>query len=77
MFKENHLSSSQRKYMKVKNIIGRALGGIGLVVLSPVYLAIIVAIKKATVSGKRDGRSHRDRHRVGACLFFAEKSRNP
>ncbi len=25
-----------------------------------------------TVSGKRDGRSHGDRHRVGACLFFAE-----
>ena len=46
MFKEDHLSFRQRKYMKVKNIIGRALGGIGLVVLSPVYLAIIVAIKK-------------------------------
>ena len=46
MFKEEHLSFRQRKYMKVKNIIGRALGGIGLVVLSPVYLAIIVAIKK-------------------------------
>ena len=44
MFKEDHLSFRQRKYMKVKNIIGRALGGIGLVVLSPVYLAIIVAI---------------------------------
>ena len=46
MFKEDHLSFRQRKYMKIKNIIGRALGGIGLVVLSPVYLAIIVAIKK-------------------------------
>lgn len=31
MFKEDHLSFRQRKYMKVKNIIGRALGGIGLV----------------------------------------------
>ena len=27
---------------------------------------------QTTVSGKRDGRSHGDRHRVGACLFFAE-----
>ena len=24
---------------------------------------------KTTISGKRDGRSHRDRHRVGACLY--------
>lgn len=50
MFKEDHLSFRQRKYMKVKNIIGRALGGIGLVVLSPVYLAIIVAIKKRCIN---------------------------
>ena len=27
---------------------------------------------KTTVSRKRIGRSDRDRHRVGACLFFAE-----
>lgn len=27
---------------------------------------------KTTISGTRDGRSHRDRHRVGACLFFTE-----
>ena len=27
---------------------------------------------QTTASGKRDGRSHGDRHRVGACLFFAE-----
>ena len=27
---------------------------------------------QTTVSGKRDGRSHGDRHRVGACLFFEE-----
>ena len=59
MFKENHLSSSQRNYMKAKNIIGRALGGIGLVVLSPVYLAIIVAIKK------EDG--------ITAPVFFSQK----
>ena len=45
--------------MKVKNIIGRALGGIGLVVLSPVYLAIIVAIKK------EDG--------ITAPVFFSQK----
>jgi len=59
MFKEDHLSFRQRKYMKVKNIIGRALGGIGLVVLSPVYLAIIVAIKK------EDG--------ITAPVFFSQK----
>lgn len=59
MFKEDHLSFRQRKYMKVKNIIGRALGGIGLVVLSPVYLAIIVAIKK------EDGTT--------APVFFSQK----
>lgn len=59
MFKEKHLSSKQRKYMKAKNIIGRALGGIGLVVLSPVYLAIIVAIKK------EDG--------ITAPVFFSQK----
>ena len=27
---------------------------------------------QTTASGKRDGRSHGDRHRVDACLFFAE-----
>ena len=27
---------------------------------------------KTAVLGKRNDRSHRDRHRVGACLFFAE-----
>lgn len=59
MFKENHLSFRQRKYMKIKNIIGRTLGGIGLVVLSPVYLAIIVAIKK------EDG--------ITAPVFFSQK----
>ena len=59
MIKEDHLSFRQRKYMKVKNIIGRALGGIGLVVLSPVYLAIIVAIKK------EDG--------ITAPVFFSQK----
>ena len=59
MFKEDHLSFRQRKYMKIKNIIGRALGGIGLVVLSPVYLAIIVAIKK------EDG--------ITAPVFFSQK----
>ena len=59
MFKESHLSSGQRKYMKIKNILGRALGGIGLVVLSPVYLAIIVAIKK------EDG--------ITAPVFFSQK----
>lgn len=32
-------------YMKVKNVTDRILGGIGLIVLSPVYLAIIIAIK--------------------------------
>ncbi|WP_420370604.1 sugar transferase [Faecalicatena contorta] len=31
--------------MKVKNVADRILGGIGLIVLSPVYLAIIIAIK--------------------------------
>ena len=45
--------------MKIKNIIGRTLGGIGLVVLSPVYLAIIVAIKK------EDG--------ITAPVFFSQK----
>lgn len=59
MFKESHLSSRQRKYMKIKNILGRTLGGIGLVVLSPVYLAIIVAIKK------EDG--------ITAPVFFSQK----
>ena len=61
MFKESHLSSRQRKYMKIKNILGRTLGGIGLVVLSPVYLAIIVAIKK------EDG--------ITAPVFFSQKIR--
>lgn len=32
-------------YLKVKNVTDRILGGIGLIVLSPVYLAIIIAIK--------------------------------
>ena len=27
---------------------------------------------QTTASGKRDGRSHGDRHRVDACLFFEE-----
>ena len=40
MFKEDHLSFRQRKYMKVKNIIGRALGGIGLVAVSYTHLTL-------------------------------------
>ncbi|MGN0393560.1 MAG: sugar transferase [Bariatricus sp.] len=45
--------------MKMKNIIDRILGGIGLVVLSPVYLGIILAIKA------EDG--------IKAPVFFSQK----
>lgn len=60
MFKENYLSSNQRKYMKVKNIIEKALGGISQVVLSPVYLAIIIVTIK-----KEDG--------ITVPVFFSQK----
>lgn len=39
------ISKRKLRYMKLKNAVDRILGGIGLVVLSPVYLAIIIAIK--------------------------------
>ena len=58
--KQSHTASAGRvQYMKMKNIIDRILGGIGLVVLSPVYLGIILAIKA------EDG--------IKAPVFFSQK----
>ena len=45
MGKTNMVTKRKLCYMKVKNVADRILGGIGLIVLSPVYLAIIIAIK--------------------------------
>lgn len=45
MRKTNMVTKRKLCYMKVKNVADRILGGIGLIVLSPVYLAIIIAIK--------------------------------
>lgn len=60
VMKQSHTASAARvKYMKMKNIIDRILGGIGLVVLSPVYLGIILAIKA------EDG--------IKAPVFFSQK----
>ncbi|MDY2812379.1 MAG: sugar transferase [Dorea sp.] len=58
--KQSRTASADRvQYMKMKNIIDRILGGIGLVVLSPVYLGIILAIKA------EDG--------IKAPVFFSQK----
>lgn len=58
--KQSHTASAGRvQYMKMKNIIDRILGSIGLVVLSPVYLGIILAIKA------EDG--------IKAPVFFSQK----
>lgn len=60
VMKHSHTASAARvQYMKMKNIIDRILGGIGLVVLSPVYLGIILAIKA------EDG--------IKAPVFFSQK----
>lgn len=60
VMKQSRTASAGRvKYMKMKNIIDRILGGIGLVVLSPVYLGIILAIKA------EDG--------IKAPVFFSQK----
>lgn len=60
VMKQSHTASAGRvQYMKMKNIIDRILGGIGLVVLSPVYLGIILAIKA------EDG--------IKAPVFFSQK----
>ena len=45
MGKTNKITKRKLCYLKVKNVADRILGGIGLIVLSPVYLAIIIAIK--------------------------------
>lgn len=45
MGKTNMVTKRKLCYLKVKNVTDRILGGIGLIVLSPVYLAIIIAIK--------------------------------
>ena len=60
VMKQSRTASADRvQYMKMKNIIDRILGGIGLVVLSPVYLGIILAIKA------EDG--------IKAPVFFSQK----
>ena len=60
VMKQSRTASAGRvQYMKMKNIIDRILGGIGLVVLSPVYLGIILAIKA------EDG--------IKAPVFFSQK----
>lgn len=59
MSKVNVISRRKLRYMKLKNAVDRILGGIGLVVLSPVYLAITIAIKA------EDG--------ILAPVFFSQK----
>ena len=39
------LSARQKNYLKTKSTVDRILGSVGMVVLSPVFLAIAVAIK--------------------------------
>ena len=39
------LSARQKNYLKTKSMVDMILGSVGMVVLSPVFLAIAVAIK--------------------------------
>lgn len=52
MRKTNMVTKRKLCYMKVKNVADRILGGIGLIVLSPVYLAIIIASRMSSKGQK-------------------------